>query len=115
MFHKHTEPSAAQEANEREDESMERFAWGWKTIAPTLSLWPEREGRERGKEKEGKGEGREEQRRQEGWEGVINLSIDKGTLPFKVRINSQSGILHNLHRPLLEKEKEREREVMEDC
>ena len=38
---------------------------------------------------------------------VINLSIDKGTLPFKVRINSQSGMLHNLHRPLLEKEKER--------
>ena len=43
---------------------------------------------------------------------MINLSIDKGILPFKVRINSQSGILHNLHRPLLEKERERKREVM---
>ena len=39
-FHRHTEPSAAQEAMLSAEGGSERVAWGWNTIAPVRSLWP---------------------------------------------------------------------------
>ena len=37
-FHRHTEPSAAQEAMLRAEGGSERVACGWNTIAPVRSL-----------------------------------------------------------------------------
>ena len=39
-FHRHTDPSAAQEAMPRVEGERERVAWGWNTMAPARSLWP---------------------------------------------------------------------------
>ena len=39
-FHRHTEPSAAQEAMLSAEGGSERVACGWNTIAPVRSLWP---------------------------------------------------------------------------
>ncbi len=38
-----TDPSTAQEAILTSDSSRVSVAWGWKLIAPTLVLWPEKE------------------------------------------------------------------------
>lgn len=39
-FHRHTDPSAAQEAMPRVEGERERVACGWNTMAPARSLWP---------------------------------------------------------------------------